>query len=106
MVAKQIYIGRDINQDHCRPLVAQGTSILSQAKISKHDIEDKIGPRLQALYKSMYGQNYHAFYPVTLGLAHSKFLVLVYPTFLRIVITSANMMDGDTVLGGAFICKC
>ena len=58
-----------------------------------------VEPKLQALYAKRYGLNYHAFYAWSPGSSHSKILVLVYAEFLRIVITSCNMMDIDTVLG-------
>ncbi|KAJ7827444.1 tyrosyl-DNA phosphodiesterase-domain-containing protein [Mycena leptocephala] len=40
------------------------------------------------------------FYPCTTsGCAHTKMMVLIYPDFLRVVITSANLMELDVVLG-------
>lgn len=56
-----------------------------------------ITPHLCQLYKNHYGQNYHAFYAWSPGSSHSKILVLVYPSYLRLVITSCNMMDIDTL---------
>jgi tyrosyl-DNA phosphodiesterase-1 len=58
-----------------------------------------IRPTLEQLYIKRLGKNYHAFYAWSPGSSHSKILVLVYPEFLRLVITSCNMMDIDTVLG-------
>lgn len=58
-----------------------------------------IGPTLGQLYNIQYGINYHAFYAWSPGSSHSKIMVLIYPDFLRLVITSCNMMDNDTVLG-------
>lgn len=58
-----------------------------------------IKPVLAQMYKEQYGENYHAFYAWSPGSSHSKILVLVYPDFLRVVITSCNMMDIDTVGG-------
>jgi len=58
-----------------------------------------IVPTLRQLYNKQYGKNYHAFYAWSPGSSHSKILVLVYPDFLRLVITSCNMMDIDTFLG-------
>lgn len=58
-----------------------------------------IEPKLREMYSKRYGINYHAFYAWSPGSSHSKILILVYPEFLRVVITSCNMMDIDTVLG-------
>jgi hypothetical protein len=57
-----------------------------------------IGSNLRQLYSTLYGKNYHAFYAWSPGSSHSKIL-LVYPDFLRLVVTSCNMMDIDTALG-------
>lgn len=54
---------------------------------------------LEQLHRRAYGSNYHAFYAWSSGSSHSKILALVYPGFLRIVITSCNMMEIDTELG-------
>lgn len=66
-------------------------------KLTKKQLET-IGPTLQQLHHRRYGKNCHAFYAWASGSSHSKILVLVYPNFLRIVITSCNMMDIDTEL--------
>lgn len=55
--------------------------------------------RLQLQHSKEYGQNLQTFYAWGPGSSHSKILLLVYPTFLRIVITSCNMMNSDTELG-------
>lgn len=65
------------------------------SKLSKAQL-GKVSPILQQLHYERYGKNYHAFYAWAAGSSHSKILALVYPTFLRIVITSCNMMDVDT----------
>lgn len=67
-------------------------------KPSKKQLQS-IASNLQKLYRKNYGKNYHAFYAWSCGASHSKILVLIYPGFLRIVITSCNMMDIDTILG-------
>lgn len=69
-----------------------------KAKFNKTQLE-QVKPALRRIYKKDVGINYHAFYPHCSGAAHSKILVLVYPTFLRLVITSANLMAIDTELG-------
>lgn len=79
-------------------------SIVEAARIVDIPIKDKlsksqlssISPVLQLLHQEQYGKNLHAFYAWAPGSSHSKILVLVYPNFLRIVITSCNMMDVDT----------
>lgn len=51
------------------------------------------------LHQQEHGGNLNTFYARASGCSHSKILLLVYPTFLRIVITSCNMMDIDTEIG-------
>lgn len=67
-------------------------------KLSNKQLQS-ISSNLRQLYTQLYGKNYHAFYAWSSGSSHTKILVLVYPDFLRLVITSCNMMDTDTVLG-------
>ncbi|KAJ7432396.1 tyrosyl-DNA phosphodiesterase-domain-containing protein [Mycena latifolia] len=51
-------------------------------------------------YSELYGRNFRAFYPhMSRGCAHSKLMILIYPEFLRLVITSANLMELDVVHG-------
>lgn len=64
-------------------------------KLTKKQLES-LGPTLRQAHHQQYGKNCHAFYAWSSGSSHSKILMLVYPTFLRIVITSCNMMDVDT----------
>ncbi|KAJ2971650.1 hypothetical protein NUW58_g9357 [Xylaria curta] len=94
-----IYIGRDPNFD--APAVHTAGTIAGvnfQAKVSRKQL-DILRPVLQQLHSQRYGQNLHTFYAWGPGSCHSKILLLLYPTFLRIVITSCNMMDIDTELG-------
>ena len=94
----QIFVGRDANMDpELRTAVARA-QLTIKGKISAKNL-DPCRPILRSIYKQKYGQNYHAFHPYCPGSAHSKIMCLVYPTFLRIVITSCNFMDCDTVLG-------
>ena len=74
------------------------TGMMLNGKLSKQQLQT-VGPTLSQLYSIQYGKNYHAFYAWSSGSSHSKILVLVYADFLRLVITSCNMMDIDTVLG-------
>jgi len=67
-------------------------------KFSKNQLQ-VIKPILARMYREQYGQNYHAFYAFSPGSSHSKILVLIYPDFLRLVITSCNLMDIDTIGG-------
>lgn len=66
-------------------------------KLTKKQLES-IGPALRQICHERYGKNCHAFYAWASGSCHSKILVLIYATFLRVVITSCNMMDVDTEL--------
>ncbi|TGJ84554.1 hypothetical protein E0Z10_g4208 [Xylaria hypoxylon] len=94
-----IYIGRDPNFDV--PTVQMASTqagVKFQEKISRKQL-DIIRPALQQLHRQRYGQNLQTFYAWGPGSCHSKILLLVYPTFLRIVITSCNMMSIDTELG-------
>jgi tyrosyl-DNA phosphodiesterase-1 len=51
-------------------------------------------------YKHEYGPNFNAVYPyMSGGCSHSKILLLRYPDFLRVVITTANLMALDIELG-------
>lgn len=76
---------------------AARAGISIKEKLTKKQLED-ISPILQQLHHQQYGRNCHAFYAWASGSSHSKILVLVYPTFLRVVITSCNMMNVDTEL--------
>lgn len=68
------------------------------AKVPKKQLQD-LRPQLEELHRIEYGLNYHAFYAWSPGSSHSKILALLYPEFLRIAITSCNLMDVDTKLG-------
>ncbi|KAE9366087.1 phospholipase D/nuclease [Stipitochalara longipes BDJ] len=98
--AVPIYIGRDANMD---PMVQgachqAGISFNGEKKLSNKQLQSIVS-NLRRVYSEQYGKNYHAFYAWSPGSSHSKILVLVYPDFLRLVITSCNMMDIDTILG-------
>ncbi|KAI0551530.1 tyrosyl-DNA phosphodiesterase I [Xylaria curta] len=94
-----IYIGRDPNFDVSTMRTASTMAGLKvQEKVTRKRL-DSLRPILQDLHRQKYGQNMHTFYAWGPGSCHSKILLLVYPTFLRIVITSCNMMDIDTMLG-------
>lgn len=93
-----IYIGRDPNMDPVVSEVCRRAGVAMREKITKSQLQS-IGPALEQYHRKAYGNNYHAFYAWSSGSSHSKTLALAYPTFLRIVITSCNMMDIDTELG-------
>jgi tyrosyl-DNA phosphodiesterase 1 len=75
-----------------------GISFKDKDKLSNKQLES-ILPTLRQLSGQRYGKNHHAFYAWSPGCSHSKILLLVYSSFLRLVVTSCNMMDIDTVLG-------
>lgn len=56
-----------------------------------------IRPTFVNVYRQVYGRNFHAFYPKMQcsGCWHSKIMLLIYPTFARLVITSSNMLELD-----------
>lgn len=70
----------------------ENTASLTQAQLYR------LSPTLRKLHHEQYGRNCHAFYAWCPGVSHSKVMALVYPTFLRVVITSSNMTDVDTDL--------
>lgn len=81
-------------------MVAQAATkagIATSDKLTKKQLEN-LTPTLRELYHRRYGKNCHAFYAWASGSSHSKILILMYPRFLRVVITSCNMMDVDTEL--------
>ncbi|KAJ7913002.1 tyrosyl-DNA phosphodiesterase-domain-containing protein [Mycena leptocephala] len=90
-----VYVGRDITLDS----VGKGFAGFKK-KRPKGDDFHRVVKYAQAGYREEYGENFHAFYPCTTsGCAHTKMMVLIYPDFLRVVITSANLMELDVVLG-------
>lgn len=99
LIHRQIYIGRDSNpnMDEVVGQAATQAGVAIGEKLSKKQLES-IGPTLRQLCHEQFGKNYHAFYAWSSGSCHSKILALVYPNFLRVVITSCNMMDVDTEL--------
>ena len=72
--------------------------VKSQARVTKQQYM-RVKGTLQKLYKKHYGGNFRAFHPHASGCAHTKLLMLEYPTFLRLVITSANLHPVDTLTG-------
>ncbi|KAF7367003.1 Peptide hydrolase [Mycena sanguinolenta] len=91
----QVYVGRDLSMDSVGKDYAGCTK-----KSPKGDEFDRVVECAQDGYRNTYGTNFHAFYAaMKSGCAHSKIMVLVYPDFLRVVITSANLMQTDVVLG-------
>ncbi|KAK7007642.1 phospholipase D/nuclease [Favolaschia claudopus] len=90
-----IYIGRDLSMD------GQGKNLAGfEGKTPKGADFDRVSDAARVGYRRQYGENFHAFYPrMQSGCAHTKWMLLVYPEFLRVVITSANLMQSDTVFG-------
>lgn len=95
----QIYVGRDSNpnMDEIVSEAALRAGITTGDKLTKKQLEI-IRSALRQLCYERYGKNCHAFYAWGSGSCHSKILALVYPDFLRVIITSCNMMDVDTEL--------
>lgn len=73
-------------------------SIPPTGKLNKKQLQT-VAPYLQRLHAEQTGKNIHTFYAHSPGSSHTKMMMLVYPNFLRLVITSCNMMDFDTELG-------
>ena len=95
----QIYVGRDANPNMDATLNAAcgEAGVAVRGKLTGKQLE-VVGPVAARQYKKLFGENLHAFYARSAGSSHSKVLALVYPDFLRIVITSCNLMDMDTEL--------
>lgn len=93
-----LFIGRDPNMDPMLDRACQEHGLHIKGRVTKKQLE-QMAPTLEGMHRTTYGQNYHAFYAFSSGSSHSKVLVLVYSDFLRLVITSCNMMDSDTELG-------
>ncbi|GAA5851933.1 hypothetical protein JCM8547_000103 [Rhodosporidiobolus lusitaniae] len=95
-----IYFSRDFNQDPLRLIAAARAGLdlpLKNRRYSKEQ-EDKIVPELCELWQHIAGPNWKASYPYASGCAHPKALVLKYPGFLLVVITSCNFMRIDMEL--------
>ncbi|KAJ7870435.1 tyrosyl-DNA phosphodiesterase-domain-containing protein [Mycena leptocephala] len=92
----KVYIGRDLAQD----MVGKQLAGLYADRPKRADYAAVV-ENAQAAYREEYGENFHAFYAPYMGsgCAHSKIMVLIYPDFLRVVITSANLMQMDVVDG-------
>ncbi|KAJ7754374.1 tyrosyl-DNA phosphodiesterase-domain-containing protein [Mycena maculata] len=90
-----VYVGRDMSLDG----VGKAFAKIKTKRPRRADFPRAI-EEAQAGYREQYGDNFRAFYPIlTGGCAHSKMLVLIYPGFLRFVITSANLMTCDVIDG-------
>ncbi|KAJ7291566.1 tyrosyl-DNA phosphodiesterase-domain-containing protein [Mycena rebaudengoi] len=91
-----VYIGRDLSLDTEGKEFAHSGPRLPDARKEF----DRVVRCAREGYQQKYGENFHAVYPyMTGGCAHSKLMVLIYPGFLRLVITSANLIDIDVELG-------
>ncbi|KAJ7135137.1 tyrosyl-DNA phosphodiesterase-domain-containing protein [Mycena filopes] len=90
------YVGRDIAYDSLGKEFA-GFHLKRPKTEEEHE---RVAQAAQEGYQQMYGENYHAFWPyMKSGCAHTKMMVLLYPDFVRVVITSANFMTLDVLLG-------
>ncbi|KAF7343157.1 Phospholipase D/nuclease [Mycena venus] len=92
-----VYVGRDLSMDADGKQFAGCKPKLKRPKPADFD---RVVECAKKGYREQYGDNFHAFYPkLHSGCAHSKIMLLVYPDFMRVVITSANLMQCDTVHG-------
>ncbi|KAJ7116107.1 tyrosyl-DNA phosphodiesterase-domain-containing protein [Mycena crocata] len=91
-----VYVGRDLSLDGHGKVFAG-----FKTKRPKGRAEFiRVAEAAKKGYADEYGVNFQAFYPyMTSGCAHTKMMVLIYPDFLRLVITSANLMECDVVDG-------
>jgi hypothetical protein len=79
-------------------ILPSGRKGLTQARFSE------AAAQAASCYRDAYGPNFHAVYPFTKsGCVHSKVMVLEYPEYLRVVITSANLcVSGDLDIYGGW----
>ncbi|GAA6030559.1 hypothetical protein JCM8097_006206 [Rhodosporidiobolus ruineniae] len=97
-----LYISRDRHGD---PLLGVACVKLGveppnekKRKLTKAD-GNRAVQALPELWQRMVGSNYRAIYPYASGCVHSKVMVVRYPGFLLVVITSSNTMRIDMELG-------
>ncbi|KAJ7500760.1 tyrosyl-DNA phosphodiesterase-domain-containing protein [Mycena galericulata] len=93
-----VYVGTAFEMD----MFAKGfANIAMDQRPRSRDEFDKAVEAAKKGYSEEYGENFKAFYPYMSGggCAHSKMMILIYPDFLRLVITSANLMATDVVYG-------
>ncbi|KAJ7664871.1 tyrosyl-DNA phosphodiesterase-domain-containing protein [Mycena rosella] len=90
----RILVGRDLAYDGVGKEFA---NMKTPGPISTTE-QKRIIKIAHAKYSELYGRNFHAFYPEKSGnCAHSKIMILIYPDFLRLIITSANFIPVDLV---------
>lgn len=77
---------------------------MTRGKKTSYKQLEIIRSTLKQMYGQMYGPHYEAFHPKCQGCAHSKFMILIYPTFCRLVITSCNFINLDMVHGDNHWC--
>jgi tyrosyl-DNA phosphodiesterase-1 len=93
----QIYIGRDPGLDSIVAEARSQAGMNLEVGLTKKGLQN-ISASFSRIQQQRFDyRNFHSFHAWSPGSSHSKILLLVYPTFLRIVITSCNMMDTDTV---------
>lgn len=66
------------------------------AKVQSPEWYDSAVVAADTAYKARFGKNFHAVYPrecIKGTSPHSKIMLLEYPSYLRVVITSANFME-------------
>lgn len=95
-----LYIGRDLSMDPVPRLLAQRLNIpfeTSSPRPLPTEQFELLAQASQQGYSEIYGPNFRAVYPEKKrqGAAHSKLGVIVYDGWLRVFITSANLMALD-----------
>ncbi|KAJ7359885.1 tyrosyl-DNA phosphodiesterase-domain-containing protein [Mycena albidolilacea] len=88
-----VYVGRDIAMDADGK---QSAGCKPKTKQPKPADFDRVVELAKKRFREQYGNNFHAIYSKLQSGAHSKIMVLAYPEFMRVVITSANLMQCDT----------
>ncbi|KAJ7753929.1 tyrosyl-DNA phosphodiesterase-domain-containing protein [Mycena maculata] len=86
-----VYVGRDLAMDpqgkECAARIFGAMQVQYSGLSSVHVSE-----------RTLDGENFKAIYPyVPGGCIHSKMMVLIYPDFLRLIITSANLIQSDVL---------
>ncbi|BGP20920.1 hypothetical protein JCM10213v2_009085 [Rhodosporidiobolus nylandii] len=92
-----LHISRDLNADPLRNLAAVRAGVTipkDQRGLTKGDGAKIVEP-LFDLYQRIAGPNWLAAYPYAGGCSHSKIMVVRYPDFLLVAITSCNTMEID-----------
>ena len=90
----EVIVGRDLYMDGPGQAAADAAGIrIDREKRLKAPEFARAAAAANAYYRQAIGQHFNAVYKFsTGGCVHSKVMVMIYPTFLRVVVTSANFM--------------